>query len=207
MSRSRAIIRSRSETTDRRNPRNSTKNKPKTTSTAGAACGHLIPRKPTSIGLKTIRWAAGTAPVGIGIRIQPLTPTFRETESSTARSAGDSIRPSTCSMLRLVFTGTTTIISVRPGIAGAAVNITMLTKTMVAIVALAAITVIAGSIVETTAARTGTWATKVACTMAAEGSMVKAAFTTAAGFTEAKAFTVAAGAFMVAAGAAAIAKT
>src|SRR5260370_36909404 len=55
---------------------------------------------------------------------------------------------------------------------------------------------------ETTAGRTGTWATKVACTMAAEGSMVKAAFTTAAGFTAAKAFTVAAGAFLGAAGAA-----
>ncbi len=77
---------------------------------------------------------------------------------------------------------------------------------MVSIMALVAITVIAASIVETTAGRTGTWATKVACTMAAEGSMVKAAFTTAAGFTAAKAFTVAAGAFMVAAGAAAIAK-
>src|SRR5260370_17020230 len=69
--------------------------------------------------------------------------------------------------------------------------------------AVVATAVIAASIVEAAAGRPGTWATKVACTMAAEGSMVKAAFTTAAGFTAAKAFTVAAGAFMVAAGGAA----
>src|SRR5258708_4122084 len=190
MSRSRAIIRSRSETTDRRNPRNSTKHRPRTISTAGAACGHRIPQKPTLIGLKTIQWAAGTAPVGIGIRISPLIPSFRETESSTARSAGASIRPSACTTLRLAFTATTTIISVPTGIAGAAVNTTMLTTTTAPIVALVAITDTAASIVETTAGRTGTWATKVASTMVMEGSMVKEAFTMAVGFTKAEAFTV-----------------
>jgi len=44
----RAIVRSRSETAVRRRPRNSTKNKLRTISTAGAACGLRIPRKLTS---------------------------------------------------------------------------------------------------------------------------------------------------------------
>src|SRR5882762_1305096 len=110
MSSSRAIVRSRSETAVRRRPRNSTKNKPRTISTAGAACDLRIPRKLTSIGLKTIRWVAGTAPAGIGIRITAVTPTFRETESSTARLAGVSIRPSSLALLRLASLATSTMI-------------------------------------------------------------------------------------------------
>src|SRR6267378_2343588 len=110
MSRSRATVRSRSETADRRKPRNSTRNKPRTICTAGAACGLRIPRKLTLIGLKTMRWVAGTAPVGIGIRITAVTLTFRETESSTARSAGVSIRPSSLALLPLASLATSTTI-------------------------------------------------------------------------------------------------
>src|ERR1700694_436178 len=191
MSRSREIIRSRSETAVRRKPRNSTKNKPRTISIAGAACGLRIPRKLTSIGLKPIRWAAGTAPVGIGIRITAVTPTFREMESSTARSAGVSIRPSACTILRLAFTAITTIISVPTGIAGVAVTITLLTTITVSIMALVATTDIVASLVETT--------------MVAEGSMGEKAFMAAKAPTVVEAFTVAE-AVTVAAGAA-IAKT
>src|SRR6267142_113640 len=110
MSRSRATVRSRSETADRRKPRNSTRNKPRTICTAGAACGLRIPRKLTLIGLKTMRWVAGTAPVGIGIRITAVTLTFRETESSTARSAGVSIRLSSLALLPLASLATSTMI-------------------------------------------------------------------------------------------------
>src|SRR6267143_1060859 len=110
MLRSRAIVRSRSGTAVRRKPRNSTKNMPRTISIAGAACGLRIRRKLTLIGLKPIRWAAGTATVGIGIRITAVTPTFRETESSTARSAGVSIRPSLLALLPLASLATSTMI-------------------------------------------------------------------------------------------------
>src|SRR6266481_2545018 len=110
MSRSRATVRSRSETAARRKPRNSTRNKPRTICTAGAACGLRIPRKLTLIGLKTMRWVAGTAPVGIGIRITAVTLTFRETESSTARSAGVSIRLSSLALLPLASLATSTMI-------------------------------------------------------------------------------------------------
>src|SRR6267143_1090940 len=141
---------------DRRKPRNSTKNGLRTISTAGAACGPRIPRKPTLIGLKLIRWAAGTLRVGIGIRISAVTPTFRETESSTARSAGVSIRPISLVGLHLATMAISTIISIPTGIAGAEVTviITLLTTITASIMALAAMD-IAASIMEQMAARTG----------------------------------------------------
>src|SRR5258708_37483578 len=183
MAKSRAGISSRSEIVDRRKPKNSTKIRPRTISTAGAACGHLILRKPTSIARKPIRWVAGTPLVGIGIRISAVTPSFRETESSTARSAGVSIRPSSLVGLPLATMAATTIISVPTGIAGAAVTITLLTTITASIVALVvAITDTAASIMEHLAARTAPWATAVASTMVAEGFMVAKASMAVAGF-------------------------
>src|SRR5882762_2783684 len=129
-----------------------------------------LPRKPTLIGLKLIRWAAGTLRVGIGIRISAVTPTFRETESSTARSAGVSIRPISLVGLHLATMVISTIISIPTGIAGAegTVIITLLTTITASIMALAAMD-IAASIMEQMAARTGAQATAVASTMVAGG--------------------------------------
>src|SRR5712664_340411 len=172
ISRSRASISSYSAPADRRKPRNSTKNRLRTISTAGAACGPRIPRKPTLIGLKLIRWAAGTLRVGIGIPISAVTPTFREAESSTARSAGVSIRPFSLVRLHLATMAISTIISIPTGIAGAEVTviITLLTTITASIMALAAMD-IAASIMEQMAARTAAWATAVASTMVAGGFM------------------------------------
>src|SRR5260370_11042676 len=79
--------------------------------------------------------ATGTDLVGIGIRITTATRNFREMASSTARSAGVSIPPSTWVLLRLAFTGITIITLVPIGIAGVAVTITMPTSSMASITA------------------------------------------------------------------------
>src|SRR5882762_10143759 len=122
---------SRSEIVNRRKPKNSTKNRLRTVSTAGAVCGHLILRKPTSIARKPIRWEAGTALVGIGIRISAATPSFRETESSTVRSAGVSIRPFSLVGRSLATMATSTIILTTTGIAGAEVTVTIMLLTTI----------------------------------------------------------------------------
>src|SRR6267378_666441 len=208
MSSSRAIVRSRSETAVRRKPRNSTKNKLRTISTAGAACDLRIPRKLTSIGLKTIRWAAGTAPVGIGIPITAVTPTFREMESSTARSAGVSIRPSSLALLRLASLATSTMILmtfVTLKVESAVTGVTLV---------IGGGTLVVGRVVRLTTTTTSITAPTMGLTIpaaAAWATMVAEAFMVAKAFMAAKApmvveaFTVAE-AVTVAAGAA-IAKT
>jgi len=124
-----------------------------------------------SIEHKPTPWVAGMALVGIGIRTSAVTRSFRETESSTARSAGVSIRRSSLVGLRLATMAATTIISVPTGIAGAAVTITFLTTIMAPIVVLVAIMDIAASIMEHLGARAAPWATAVASTLVAEGFM------------------------------------
>src|SRR5467141_2542159 len=210
MSRSRATVRSRSETADRRKRRNSTRNKPRTICTAGAACGLRIPRKLTLIGLKTMRWVAGTAPVGIGIRITTVTLTFRETESSTARSAGVSIRLSSLALLPLASLATSTMILMtfvilKVGSTVVKGGIMKLTTTTTSITA---------PTMGLTIPATAAWATAVAKAFAvAKAPMVAEAFMVAKAFMAAKApmvveaFTVAEAVTVAAGAGAAIAKT
>src|SRR6267142_1200421 len=222
MSSSRAIVRSRSEAAVRRKPRNSTKNKPRTISTAGAACDLRIPRKLTSIGPKTIRWAAGTAPVGIGIRITAVTPTFREMESSTARSAGVSIRPSSLSLLRLASLATSTMIlmtfvtlKVESAVTGVTLVIGEGTLVVGRIVRLTTTsTSVTAPTMGLTIPAAAAWATSVAKAFAvAKAPMVAEAFMVAKAFMAAKApmvveaFTVAEAVTVAAGAGAAIAKT
>src|SRR6266436_5620281 len=171
MSKSKAGGSSRSRIADHRKPKNSTRNRSRTISTAGAACGHLILRKLTSIGRKATRWVAGTAPVGIGTHISAVTPSFRAMESSTARSAGVSIHRSSLVMLRLATMAATTIILVPTGIAGAGVSITLLITIMAFITVLAAMDTAAPIMGDMAAGRAAPWDTAVAGTMVAEDFM------------------------------------
>src|SRR6266481_1584742 len=227
MSRSRATVRSRSETADRRKPRNSTRNKPRTICTAGAACGLRIPRKLTLIGLKTMRWVAGTAPVGIGIRITAVTLTFRETESSTARSAGVSIRLSSLALLPLASLATSTMILMTFVILKVGSTAAGGTSAIGGTLAIGG-TVVKGGIMKLTTTTnsitaptmgltipaTAAWATAVAkafavakAPMVAEAFMVPKAFMAAKAPMVVEAFTVAEAVTVAAGAGAAIAKT
>src|SRR6267154_2464981 len=89
----------------RQSQRSSTK-KPKTICIAGAACALLTWRRPTWIAPRSTKWAIGTEPVGIGIRIMALIRLFRGMESSIARLVGVSFHRLTWVSRRLCSSAT-----------------------------------------------------------------------------------------------------
>src|SRR6267378_6111140 len=209
-----AIISLRPGTAVPRTPRKPATHKDPLTSMPGAACGLRIRRKVTLIGLKPRRWAAGTAPVGIGIRITAVTPTFRETESSTARSAGVSIRPSLLALLPLASLATSTMILmtfVTLKVESTVTEVTLVIGGALVVGSIMKLTTTTTSITAPTTGltipATAAWATAVAKAFAvAKAPMVAEAFMVAKAFVAAKApmvaaFTVVEAAVTVAAGA------
>src|SRR6266853_1540836 len=93
----------------RQSQKSSTK-KPKTICIAGAACALLTWRKPTWIAPRSTKWAIGTEPAGIGIRIMVLIRSFPGMESSIARLVGVSFHRLTWASRRLGSSATSTTI-------------------------------------------------------------------------------------------------